>query len=131
MVLDSYPGDICVIEQEWGGQDGPDFVASFLLSYADLDDGLYPDSGLHQDQTYWSFDGTNWCYPQDPVPGLPPGMREDLNGEPLHLYVITWRRRTLPSTSLCTRSRWKLREGVEAILRTDRPPGSNTGSHDD
>ena len=87
MVLDSYPGDICVIEQEWDGQDGPDFVASFLLSYADLDDDLYPDSAPYEDKTYWSFGGTNWCYPQDPVPGAPPEVREDLNGKPLHLYV--------------------------------------------
>ena len=87
MVLDSYPGDICVVEQEWDGQDGPDFVASFLLSYADLDDDLYPDSAPYEDKTYWSFGGTNWCYPQDPVPGAPPEVREDLNGKPLHLYV--------------------------------------------
>ena len=87
MVRDDSPGDICVLKQEW---DGPPFSASFDLAYGDLPDDdvwdpddLYADYAPYENQTYWSFGGTHWCYPQDG----PLGMRDDQNGEPLHLLV--------------------------------------------
>jgi hypothetical protein len=86
-VRDASPGDICLLQQEW---DGPPFSASFDLAYGDLPDDdlwdpddLYPDFAPYENQTYWTFGGTHWCYPQD----APLGMRDDPNGEPLHMLV--------------------------------------------
>jgi len=67
-VLDSAPGDICILEQWQRGATGTVFEASFPL-----EDGR---------GTYWDG-GTNWCEPFDPVAG----QRTDLNGEPLHVRV--------------------------------------------
>lgn len=87
-VRDDSPGDICLLQNEWDGS--APFVASFDLAYSDLPDDevwdpndLYPDFAVYENQTYWSFGGTHWCYPTDGVDG----MREDTNGKPLHLYV--------------------------------------------
>jgi hypothetical protein len=82
-VRDASPGDICVLKQEWDGQTGPDFVAEFQLAYSGLDLEEFPDYEPYEEEDYWSYGGTNWCYPQDPVEG----MRPDPNGEPLHLQV--------------------------------------------
>ena len=91
-VRDSSPGDICMLEQP-GKADAP-FVASFDLAYGELaePDGwdpynIYPNFSDWTGQNYWDFsyegDGAHWCYPQDGVQG----MREDLNGKPLHVNV--------------------------------------------
>ena len=89
-VRDASPGDICALKQEWGDQNGPSYEASFDLAYgllpddADWDpDNIYPDYEPYENETYWSFGGQHWCYPQDPING----MRGDPNGEPLHLQV--------------------------------------------
>lgn len=87
-VRDDSPGDICLLQTEWSDQ--TPYAASFDLAYGDLpDDGvwdpndLYPDFAPYENQSYWSLEGTHWCYPTDGVDG----MREDTNGKPLHLYV--------------------------------------------
>jgi hypothetical protein len=87
-VLDSSPGDICVVEQP--GTADSAFVATFDLAYGELpvdtdwdQDDDYPDFEPYENNTYWEFGGTQWCYPQDTVAG----MRQDLNGEPLHVRV--------------------------------------------
>jgi len=68
-VLDSAPGDICILEQWQRGATGNVFIAEFPLIYED-------------ETTYWD-NGTNWCEPFDPILG----QRSDLNGEPLHVRV--------------------------------------------
>ena len=76
-----------MVQQEW---DAPPYTASFDLDYGELPDDtawdpddLYPDYERYENHTYWSFEGPNWCYPQDQILG----MRDDLNGVPLHLRV--------------------------------------------
>lgn len=98
-VRDDSPGDICLLAQKAETQavDGS-FVGSFDLSYeappALHEDWETPYPAIfeyYEHQTYWSFNhfggdgenGMHWCYPQDGIEG----MREDLNGEPLHLLV--------------------------------------------
>ncbi|MFV1962183.1 MAG: hypothetical protein ACC658_10150 [Acidimicrobiia bacterium] len=66
-VRDSAPGDICVLEQ-WDKPDLDVLEASFPL--------------VHEGQSYWDG-GTHWCEPFDPIVG----ERDDLNGEPLHVFV--------------------------------------------
>jgi hypothetical protein len=106
-VRDSAPGDICLLTQP--GKVVGQFSASFDLAYGSVDDMVkvalwdprdyeeYPENERppsfdpYVGQTYWSFseydadgeNGTHWCYPKDGVPG----MRQDLNGEPLVLNV--------------------------------------------
>lgn len=85
-VRDSSPGDICVLKQ-LGKVDSP-YVASFNLFYPVLSEDFDPpyepyNYAPYVDKTYWTWNAPNWCYPQDPIVG----MREDLNGEPLHLNV--------------------------------------------
>ena len=99
-VLDDFPGDICLLVQGAENQTEPDgfFLGSFDLTYgsmADIVEGAgwdpqdYPEDERpppfepYVGQTYWTFAGTHWCYPQDGVAG----MREDLNGPALHLSV--------------------------------------------
>ncbi len=89
-VRDAAPGDICVMQSEWDDNAGSGYTTSFDLAYSNLPDDadwdpddLYPDFAPYEDQTYWSFGGTHWCYPQDTVAG----MRDDPNGKPLHLLV--------------------------------------------
>jgi hypothetical protein len=82
-VLDSVPGDICTLVQGWEEKTGQVFQASFALSYSALPDGFDPDYAAWENQTYWGWNDAHWCYPQD----LMPGMRDDLNGEPLDLHV--------------------------------------------
>lgn len=76
-VRDDSPGDICVLEQDWDGQTGPSYTASFDLAYGPLNEPFSDYSG----QTYWTWDSGQWCYPQDGDFN----MREDSNGKPLHL----------------------------------------------
>ncbi len=78
-VRDDSPGDICVLEQDWDGQTGPSYTASFDLAYGDLPDPF----AEYANQTYWSWDGPHWCYPQDGDSD----MRDDSNGKDLHLHV--------------------------------------------
>lgn len=86
---DDSPGDICVIEQDWEGQTGPDYVASFDLYYDTVPEGYEAWAG----HSYWDFRydevpdpvvGAYWCAPQDPVLDT---VRLDTNGTPLHLIV--------------------------------------------
>ena len=65
-VLDSLPGNICVLEQI----DKPTEHESASFPLVD-------DRG-----TYWDTGGTNWCAPYDEF-----GPKEDLNGPPLHVRV--------------------------------------------
>jgi len=99
-VRDDSPGDICLLAQEAEDQTEPDgsFVGSFNLAYGTMDDIVegagwdprdYPEDERppsfepYVGQTYWTFGGTHWCYPQDGMAN----MRQDLNGPPLHLWV--------------------------------------------
>jgi hypothetical protein len=80
IVRDAAPGDICVLEQDLADQSGPSYETTFDLAYEDVPAGYEEWAG----QTYWTFGGTHWCAPQDPVLD---STREDPNGEPLHLMV--------------------------------------------
>lgn len=93
-VRDDSPGDICLLEQagDWGGQTGPEYVASFDLFYHQVPsgDGVL-DYSAWLGHSYWGFvmepgmeEGTHWCAPQDPILD---SIREDTNGQPLHLVV--------------------------------------------
>lgn len=99
-VRDDSPGDICLLAQGAENQTEPDgsFVGSFNLAYGTMDDIVegagwdpqeYPDDERppgfesYVGETYWTFGGAHWCYPQDGIAS----MRQDLNGEPLHLWV--------------------------------------------
>jgi hypothetical protein len=91
MVRDSSPGDLC--ELSWPGKTsrGWEWYQGPLTGALDLTFPLTDDRG-----TYWAFDyldnggslqsstGAHWCGPYDPIDGL----RDDLNGDPLHLRVI-------------------------------------------
>jgi hypothetical protein len=66
-VRDDEPGDICVLEQLRKPGTGT-FVASFPLATGS--------------ESYWG-EPTHWCSRFDPAPGI----RDDLNGEPLHVEV--------------------------------------------
>ncbi len=91
MVRDSSPGDLC--ELSWPGKTsrGWEWYQGPLTGALDLTFPLTDNRG-----TYWAFDyldnsgdlqpstGEHWCGPYDPIDGL----RDDLNGEPLHLRVI-------------------------------------------
>ncbi len=103
-VRDDSPGDICLLTQGAEGQLEPDgsFVGSFDLAYGSMEEIVagagwdpedYPEDYPEDErppsfdpyvsQTYWTFHGAHWCYPQDGVAG----MREDLNGPALHLWI--------------------------------------------
>jgi hypothetical protein len=95
-VRDSSPGDICGDTPLSDPTESDSFVTSFDLSYGNLTepdewetDGDYPTFDLWEGKDYWDFrydngpKGEHWCYPQDSRQG----MREDLNGTPLHLWV--------------------------------------------
>ena len=90
MVRDSSPGDLC--ELSWPGMTsrGWEWYQGPLTDALDLTFPLTDDRG-----TYWAFSyidnndtaqtsaGAHWCGPYDPIDGL----RDDLNGDPLHLSV--------------------------------------------
>jgi len=86
-VRDDSPGDICLLESEWGGAEEVPYSASFDLAYGnDLPEGYEAWAGT----TYWDFTygddptGTHWCAPQDPVLD---SLRVDSNGTPLHFMA--------------------------------------------
>jgi hypothetical protein len=92
-VRDDSPGDICLLESEWGGAEAPPYTASFDLAYGtDLPDGYEAWEGT----TYWDlvYDqeglptdpvaGAYWCGPQDPILD---SLRVDTNGTPLHFMA--------------------------------------------
>ncbi|MEN8114051.1 MAG: hypothetical protein ABFS21_06650 [Actinomycetota bacterium] len=91
MVRDSSPGDLC--ELAWDGMP-PGY--QFEWYEGRLDGDLLLIFPLADDRgSYWDFDyhdnynelkastGEHWCGPYDPIAGL----RDDLNGDPLHLAV--------------------------------------------
>ena len=65
-VLDSLPGNICVLEQINKPTDHES--ASFSL--------------VEGDETYWNTGGTGWCAQYDEF-----GTKDDWNGQPLHVRV--------------------------------------------
>ncbi len=67
LVRDSSPGDICVFEQ-WDRPVATEFEATVPLST--------------DTESYWESP-EHWCSRFDGVPGV----REDLNGKPLHLRI--------------------------------------------
>lgn len=92
MVRDSSPGDLC--ELSWPGKTsrGWEWYEGPLTGALDLTFPLTDTRGI-----YWDFDymdnngdpvmgstGEHWCGLYDPIDGL----RDDLNGDPLHLFVI-------------------------------------------
>lgn len=92
-VRDDSPGDICLLESDWGGARDLPYSASFELIYGnDLPDGYQAWEGT----TYWDliYDqeglptvpvvGAYWCAPQDPVLD---SLRVDTNGTPLHFMT--------------------------------------------
>ncbi len=91
-VRDDAPGDICLLEQGWDEQTGPEFEASFDLFYDEVPVGYEAWLG----RSYWDFVyenedvptvpivGAYWCAPQDPAPD---SLHLDTNGTPLHLAV--------------------------------------------
>ena len=98
-VRDDSPGDICLLESDWGGMHEPPYAASFDLAYGtDLPDGYEAWEGT----TYWDlvYDqqglptvpvvGAYWCAPQDPVLD---SLRVDTNGTPLH-FMVTFNARS-------------------------------------
>ena len=96
-VRDDAPGDLCVLEQAWETQNGPEYVASFDLFYDEVpvptpQDPDVLDYRAWSGWSYWDFvwqegmePGTHWCPPQDPVLW---NIREDNNGGALTLTVM-------------------------------------------
>jgi len=91
MVRDSSPGDICELDWEGKTIEDSEWYVGPLTSDLDLTFPLSDDDR----GTYWEFEffdnfdikkesnGEHWCGPYDPIDGL----RDDLNGDPLHLAV--------------------------------------------
>jgi hypothetical protein len=92
-VRDDSPGEICLLESDWGGAQEPPYTASFDLAYGtDLPGGYEAWEGT----TYWDlvYDqeglptvpvvGAYWCAPQDPILD---SLRADTNGTPLHFMA--------------------------------------------
>jgi hypothetical protein len=91
MVRDSSPGDFCDLYWPEKPSRGSEWYDGPLTGDLELTFPLNDDRG-----TYWDFDyldnsgvlqsstGAHWCGPYDPIDGL----RNDLNGDPLHLRVF-------------------------------------------